>query len=313
MDQSSWKLNTAGTAATLEADGLHGSIDLNQPTRGFSHLAALGRKLPNWRLFAICVPSLSEPPSPGGVPCSNASPANPMLRLIDSYTRGADLIAAFRIEAVQPFDLTVCWRVVRDATGQGIGLDVIPAVNTELLDSRPEVVLWSQATAQSIWQLCAKGVWQELPATGPESQPVSFGGREQRQSALLWRNPNNDHDATGCSHTATGNRKSAAGSTPGVRTRSEPAAGTPTGEQPDRAESPAYVEMVSPNDWPSMMYRSQNAQHEVWHRLFTMPLEKGVILRTRLRGMFFPTTADALRSGWESYQSLLAEPPPLTV
>ncbi len=75
-----------------------------------------------------------------------------------------------------------------------------------------------------------------------------------------------------------------------------------------------YVEMIHPADFARIDVESLNdsAGSSRWtHRLFPQRLEKGVILRSRLRGLFFPQTAAAAKLA-AAYRQFAASPPPLT-
>jgi len=75
----------------------------------------------------------------------------------------------------------------------------------------------------------------------------------------------------------------------------------------------SYVEMVHPADFnESMLRRSPSGETELSHHLFAGRLEKGVILRSRIRAIFVPRDADvALASGY--YSDFAAAEPVLTV
>lgn len=80
-----------------------------------------------------------------------------------------------------------------------------------------------------------------------------------------------------------------------------------------RHEQFSYLEMVHPADFhgdriagepgPGRLVRTS-------HRLFPDPLEKGVLLRARVRGVFLPRDAD-LAVAADSYRALASSEPPL--
>lgn len=78
---------------------------------------------------------------------------------------------------------------------------------------------------------------------------------------------------------------------------------------PDTAAS--YIEMYHPDDALTTSTNSTSDGMQITTRLFGQPLEKGVILRSRLRGVFVP-----VRDGECLAQAALADlavsPPPLT-
>lgn len=78
------------------------------------------------------------------------------------------------------------------------------------------------------------------------------------------------------------------------------------------AEDFTYVEMVHPADFVSNSLQ-EVAPGEIEHatRLFRGPLEKGVILRSRLRGVVLPRAGD-VAAAIACYQEFAASEPPLT-
>lgn len=74
----------------------------------------------------------------------------------------------------------------------------------------------------------------------------------------------------------------------------------------------AYIEMVHPADAEDFQMREPNTSHiEIAHRLFEHNLEKGVILRARVRGLFAPRSDDRgfASAAWRQF---IDQPPPLT-
>lgn len=73
----------------------------------------------------------------------------------------------------------------------------------------------------------------------------------------------------------------------------------------------SYVEMIHPDD--ALASRAENTTGGVrlTTRLFGRPLEKGVILRSRLRGMFVPLKDDRMIAS-RAFRQFAAAPPPLT-
>jgi hypothetical protein len=75
----------------------------------------------------------------------------------------------------------------------------------------------------------------------------------------------------------------------------------------------SYVEMVHPADFnESELRRSRNSEIELSNSLFPGRLEKGVILRSRIRAIFVPTDIDA-RLASACYADFAASEPILTV
>jgi hypothetical protein len=73
-----------------------------------------------------------------------------------------------------------------------------------------------------------------------------------------------------------------------------------------------YGEMVHPADVErEELVKAHAGTTEISHHLFSQPLEKGVILRARARGVFVPIAGD-LRTMAAAYDRFLAAPLPLT-
>jgi hypothetical protein len=77
-------------------------------------------------------------------------------------------------------------------------------------------------------------------------------------------------------------------------------------------ENRTYVEMVHPLDFVKSDFQEESPS-DVEHatKLFHGPLEKGVILRSRLRGVVVPRSED-VAAAIECYQEFAASEPPLT-
>jgi hypothetical protein len=77
-------------------------------------------------------------------------------------------------------------------------------------------------------------------------------------------------------------------------------------------EDSTYVEMVHPSDHVSSRFQ-ELGRGEVEHstRLFRGPLEKGVILRSRLRGVLLPRSNDVAAAA-ACYREFITSEPPLT-
>ncbi len=78
-----------------------------------------------------------------------------------------------------------------------------------------------------------------------------------------------------------------------------------------RAMSYSYLELVPPEDRVSDRVETSAAACRLTHRLFSPDLEKGVILRSRLRGAWLPRAND-LALAEQLYRQFLASPLPLT-
>ncbi len=76
-------------------------------------------------------------------------------------------------------------------------------------------------------------------------------------------------------------------------------------------EELSYVEMISPGDFHDDEAALDAAAHgsRLRHRLFPQSLEKGVLLRARVRGAFLPRADDCSRAAACYAAFAVAEPP----
>jgi hypothetical protein len=82
--------------------------------------------------------------------------------------------------------------------------------------------------------------------------------------------------------------------------------------RPSAASTVSYAEMIHPDDFTADDLAQSDGGLRLTHRLFGGELEKGVILRARLRGVLLPRAGDepAARA---AYKHFLGAPLPLTV
>jgi hypothetical protein len=73
-----------------------------------------------------------------------------------------------------------------------------------------------------------------------------------------------------------------------------------------------YAEFCHPFDGIGLEVKPEEGMHATRYRLFGHDLEKGVILRGRLRGVLLPRAVD-VAAAHAAYQRFLAEPPNLTL
>lgn len=74
----------------------------------------------------------------------------------------------------------------------------------------------------------------------------------------------------------------------------------------------SYVEFCHPQDGIRLEIKQENKETTVRYRLFGHDLEKGVILRGRVRGMLVPRAVD-LAAAHAAFERFVAEPPNLTL
>jgi hypothetical protein len=200
--------------------------------------------------------------------------------LADRYVRGRDLVATYDQTEWRSVRPQVYWRCVEPAAGRRapVGVDLVLSVQTSLLESDPALRTRSRLPRGEVWRLAddSTGRFERLdPATG--HGPQAGGGL--RASLFLFRLP-----ASGIS----------------------------------------YAEMVYPGDFQgaelriageSSRPRGQGAiaepAVELTFPMFCEHLEKGVIRRGRVRGVFLDRDSDQ-EQALAAYRELVDQPPPLT-
>lgn len=128
--------NIESHQAILSTDMLKATVDLRNPGCGLQTLRLAGKTVDGFALGA----------SPNGVQ-SIAREA-----IGDAFVRGNDLVVTYTQTDERPFALQVYWRVVRPSQG-GVIVDTILSLQTDLLESFPEVEVTSNLPADSVWWL----------------------------------------------------------------------------------------------------------------------------------------------------------------
>ena len=245
-----WFLEPPNARLTLER--LSATIDLHRPDLGLSRLNA------------------DQNPFAGASLLGLACRANgaPLGELAESYQRGHDLIAVFRQPPNQAVRVDAVWRAAmesRVAVVRGL-VDLIVSVQTDLLDSCPEVVVCSAIPSAEVLRPTDAG-WLKIELDSEVNTTPLRITRDEGPGCLVFRVP--DADFT-------------------------------------------YAEMVHPADFQeSQLSGSGNVStRHVSHRLFVERLEKGVILRGRVRGILVDRRDD-LRLAAECYAAFAEAEPPL--
>lgn len=207
---------------------------------------------------------------------------------IDAYVRENDLIATFERAGPRPMRAQVYWRWLEAseltpelAAHVLLAFDVIASVNTSLLDANPSSTVCSLIESVEELLNLSKSDQDGLHAVhvGPAT--------DRRDDAVKTIGPT--HPNTGCFVTRLG-----------------------TGEL-------SWVEMVHPTDFRgSTATLSESGSLpgrgsiRLVHELFQQRLEKGVILRARVRGALVEQSRGA-DVAIEAYQRFSVGEPPLTV
>lgn len=266
MPAATWQF--VGKSATLETPNLAARVDPENPRAGLRIERLCGEQLQGAALFAIALDPISAAAADAG-----ASP-------VECFIRGNDLVATYAETVDRPFRAQIYWRLIAiedEPTGSssddrlpgndlrtpfGI-VELIASVQTSLLDLDTALTVCTTFGQVESWQL-----WDAT-----ENRPVSNG-----QAA----NPTKVADFD--------------------RSFDRPAAKVVV---PDFNESnsrdcclirpagslPSYIEMVHPTDFRQTTFEWMSESPPVvqlTHRLFAERLEKGVILRSRIRGLFVP-------------------------
>jgi hypothetical protein len=200
-----------------------------------------------------------------------ASAGESRLLASDAYCRGGDLVASYADARLRPNVVQIYWRVEPAPVGALAEIDLEVSVQTSLLDSDP-----------------AQWTCSRLPAGELFYTPLATSGFSPIGSE------------TGAVE---------------LDKRSSPLDSAPAScwlvRLPETSVS--YAEMVHPADfWVSRLHeRTAGGERRLRHQLFVSRLEKGVILRARIRGVFVSRDDDCAQAA-AAYRRFVESPPPLT-
>jgi hypothetical protein len=197
-----------------------------------------------------------------------------MTELLDSYVRAQDLIAGYSLTPDRSVELQVYWRFVEHPDLSAVGIELIASVQTSLLISQTRVEVGSRLPLCDVCGLAVAGL--ETPS------PTRVLGL----------------------------------ATEDARTEVAAVAGTDSGTNAPmvyriRSLPHSYVELPYPGDFattgrlPPAVDGTESA-----YLLSATRLEKGVIRRGRLQGLFIRRDGDLDRVA-ECYRRFLASEPPL--
>jgi hypothetical protein len=190
----------------------------------------------------------------------------------DAYCRGGDLVASYADPKVQPTAVQLYWRVNPAPAPALAEIDLEVSVQTPLLDSDP--ALWTRSRLPKAVFLCIGG-----------SAVADFSEIDPHVGELEIENVN----------------------------ELEPAS-LPSGwlVRPAGAGM-SYFEMVHPADFcvSRLVREDPSGEWLLRHRLFVSRLEKGVILRARVRGVLLEREGDCQQAA-AAYRRFIESPPPLT-
>lgn len=196
----------------------------------------------------------------------------------DSYVRVGDLVATYPQTAERPMRVQIYWRVdpQRQSAADWLAIDVQVSVQTALLDVPTPLSVTTRIAAAEVcrWLDAGGGLLQAVPLKPGGTLPIEPA---QGAGCLLFRPAGVDW---------------------------------------------SYAEMIHPADFQHDELADVSASTSIdalladrelvlTHHLFPESLEKGVILRSRLRGALLPRARDQQLLA-ECYAAFRETPPPLT-
>jgi hypothetical protein len=269
---STWQLNGNGHSAALVADGWSATVDLRAPQQGLS--VKLAGLTGNQAVVRIL-----------GVDFGEASPVDPTR--IDAYVRGNDLVATYGEAAPLRLRSQIYWRWLPAAEFAPdlaehvtVAFELVLSSNTSLLDSDPQSSVRSQVSFAEHANQLLKDQRAGLIAAKLEQ---AAGGELKHSETILPQT-----NGTGCLF---------------IQIK-----GTPY----------SYVELVHPSDYQSStvtltsVAEPSGSEASIEHQVFHTRLEKGVILRARLRSALVAREKDEAIA-IAAYQNFARTEPPLTV
>jgi hypothetical protein len=286
MSSAKWQLD--GLICGLKSAAVEASINCTRPDLGL-HLHLVNANDAPVMLLAL------------GVTFGNA--ARQQQSNVDAYVRGTDLVTTFEGSAEKPLRLQAYWRLLDAAefapefsADVRAAFDLIVSVNTSLLDDNPQSKVRGATFA-----------FDSLHNLRGTNRGSSGESKLQLES---------------CPTVSLGIAKSV----DGVLNFSP--AGRQTGAMLLRLQNAdvSWVEMIHPSDFSHSTARPMQVENEsleslpkdveagveITHDLFRQRLEKGVILRGRVRGALVSRDHDEAIA-LTAYRRFAAAEPPLTV
>jgi hypothetical protein len=196
--------------------------------------------------------------------------------LEDAYVRDADLVATYRESPQFPIRTQIYWRVLLPGAATLGGVELVVSAQTNVLDSNPRMIVTTRARSTELLRLADESAERFLSCDDASTAAVE--AYAALPSVYLLR-------------LATG--------------------------------TISLVQMIHPlddlgaqvtQDVPTSLGQPSAAGRIVAlrHSIFRQQLEKGVLLRARLRGIFVPRAGDEA-AAVRCYRDLLDAPLPLTV
>ena len=275
MPSAFWQLKKS--TAVLHLGALSASITSLRPDDGLTNVIIGGNHLARARLLGIALSRAIETATADAV---------------ESYVRGADMIVVYEESSRWPVRVDAVWRAVAPAASAQFlaAVDLIVSVRTHLLNMRPDLAVESVIPSSDVFRLPNSRSAACEPLAPVDKQPVGKEPTvitpETGAGCLLFRFPGVDFSYIEMVHPADFEHDELAGGVSGDAVH--------CGAAVPAAHCGAAV--------PAAL--------RITHRLFRTTLEKGVILRARVRGVFVNRHDDA-RSAADCYAAFATADPPL--
>jgi hypothetical protein len=239
---SPWTVEQSEARLTLP--DFDARVILNNPSRGLAHVNVRRRAFDGNVLTVL---------TPG-----------PKANFQDAYARVGDLVATYTESPGWPFRVQIYWRdLTPEYRGAIAAIELIASIQTDLLDTQPELFAASEFQAADVALCCIDPHKGALTSAAPPT--------EVPQGA-----------SAGC-----------------FLARS-------------RSGGATYAELIHPADFRGThIERSGDGATVLKHKLFAERLEKGVILRARVLGLFIDAAGD-LDIASAAYRRFCEAAPPLT-
>ncbi len=282
-----WRLEQG--VACLEGAQLAARLNPARAEEGLTAAELEGRPIEGLRLLGLATPD----------------PAAGPFTLEDCYVRQRDLFALYAVGADRRAYLEAVWRVLvaEDLSESarpwaGPGVELILSVHTERLEDCVQLAVESRIPSAELLRLSAPGGpcsatngWPGLPRAGSEDEQANWASDFERLRPPV--------------------------GPPGpAQTLTAPVCLVHSLRLPGGGEA-GYVEAAGPNDVPSAQLAwlaTPPGAARVRYAVFRTLLEKGVILRARVRGVFLAAGLGAEeypRRAAEVYRALVSADPVL--
>jgi len=163
-----WQLENQ--CALLRVGELTGQIELNQPAKGIAN--------PSWQgepIGAHCLGIVGD-----------GQQDQPLGPVQDSFVRGSDLVVSYAPTEQRPHAAQVYWRAVKAAAG-GVLLDVIVFLQTDLLESYPQLATCSELRCDEVLVPTRGPADESLPIVESDWQTIENETAKPGSGCVLFR------------------------------------------------------------------------------------------------------------------------------